>query len=249
MSAAVLHQKLEERLQTQCDADSTDTEKLWQELRDATYSAGAEVLGFVQRKNQDWFDENNQEITALLQKMYTTHSSYIANKSSATCKSQYFQAKHVVQTKLRQMKVSCWEKKAQELQEAADTHNSKLLHGGLRAVYGPKSCGCTPVRSTDGEKLLTDKAEILTRWAEHFNCLLNRPSSMSEEALDAIPQRQILKDLDLPPLLHEVCKAIKQTSSGKSPGADGIPAEIFKHGGDYMKRNLAHLFMLIWEQG
>ena len=44
-------------------------------------------------------------------------------------------------------------------------------------------------------------------------------------------------------------KAVKQTSSGKSPGVDGIPAEIFKHGGDCMKRKLAHLFRLIWIKG
>ena len=72
---------------------------------------------------------------------------------------------------------------------------------------------------------------------------------MSEEALDAIPQRQVLGELELPPSPHEVTKAIKQTSSGKSPGADGIPAEIYKHGGDYMRRKLTHLFKLIWDKG
>ena len=181
--------------------------------------------------------------------MHNTHSSFIANKTSAAKKSQYLHAKHILQTRLRQMKDSWWENKAQELQEAADKHNMKLFHEGLRAVYGPKSSGSAPIRSLDGEKLHTDKAEILTRWAEHFNSLLNRPSSMSEEALDAIPQRQVLGELELPPSLHEVTKAIKQTSSGKSPGADGIPAEIYKHGGDYMRRKLTHLFKLIWDKG
>ena len=46
-----------------------------------------------------------------------------------------------------------------------------------------------------------------------------------------IPQRPTLDVLDLPPSLEETKKAIKQTSSGKSAGADGIPAELYKAAG------------------
>ena len=220
-----------------------DNEAAWQQLRDATYSASADVLGFVKRKNHNWFYENDKEITELLERMYGTHNSYIANKTLAAKKSSYLNAKHIVQIRLRQMKDSWWDTKAQ------DKHNTKLFYEGLRAVYGPKSSGSAPIRSSDGKTLHTDKAAILTRWAEHFNTLLNRPSLMSEEALNAIPQRQVLKELDLPPSLDEVTRAIRYTSSGKSPGADGIPAEIYKHGGAYMRMKLTQLFTLIWDKG
>ena len=66
-----------------------------------------------------------------------------------------------------------WEQKARELEEAASRHDVKSFHEGLRAVYGPKTAGSAPVLSSDGAKLLTDKNEILSRWAEHFNTLLN----------------------------------------------------------------------------
>ena len=39
-------------------------------------------------------------------------------------------------------------------------------------------------------------------------------------------------DLDRPPSEEEVKKAIKQLSTGKAPGADAIPGEVYKHGGD-----------------
>jgi hypothetical protein len=35
-----------------------------------------------------------------------------------------------------------------------------------------------------------------------------------------------MEELDNPPTLDEVNKAIKQLSNGKSPGSDGIPPEI-----------------------
>ena len=38
-------------------------------------------------------------------------------------------------------------------------------------------------------------------------------------------------DLEVPPYEDEVAKAIKQMSSGKSPGPDAIAAEVFKSGG------------------
>ena len=38
--------------------------------------------------------------------------------------------------------------------------------------------------------------------------------------------------LDDPPDQKEVDKAIAQMNNGKSPGMDGIPAEVLKHGGD-----------------
>jgi len=38
-------------------------------------------------------------------------------------------------------------------------------------------------------------------------------------------------DLMQPPYSHEVHRAAKQMKSGKVPGADGLPPELFKHGG------------------
>ena len=112
--------------------------------------------------NVKTFDENDKEITELLERMYGTHNSYIANKTSAAKKSLYLNAKHIVHTRLRQMKDSWWDSKAQEIQEAADKHKTKLFYEGLRAVYGPKSSGSAPIRSSDGKTLHTDKATILT---------------------------------------------------------------------------------------
>ena len=96
--------------------------------------------------------------------------------------------------------------------------------------------------AVDNDKLLTDKKEILKRWAEHFNSLLNHDSSMCNDAINSISQHPILQVLDELPSLQEVNKAIKQISSGEAPGADGIPAEIYKHGGHTMSRKLTQEF-------
>ena len=49
-------------------------------------------------------------------------------------------------------------------------------------------------------------------------------------------------------MIDEVSKAIRQTSSGKSPGMDGIPAEIFKSAGPVALEALLSLLTSIWEE-
>nr|VZH92112.1 unnamed protein product [Spirometra erinaceieuropaei] len=56
-------------------------------------------------------------------------------------------------------------------------------------------------------------------------------------------------DLDLPPSLQETIKAVQQLSSGKAPGSDEIPAEVYKHGGPQLMDHLTALFQEMWRQG
>ena len=75
------------------------------------------------------------------------------------------------------------EKKADEIQSFADRKDMKKFFDALKTVYGPQSSGTTPILSADGTSLLTDKEAILKRWAEHFDGVLNRPSSINDEAI------------------------------------------------------------------
>ena len=101
----------------------------------------------------------------------------------------------------------------------------------LKTVYGPQSSGTTPLLSADRTSLLTDKEAILERWTEHFDGVLNRPSSINDEAINRLPQVECNPLLDELPTVSETVKAIQLLSSGKAPGSDAIPAEIYKAGG------------------
>ncbi|KAL8575860.1 hypothetical protein ACOMHN_014865 [Nucella lapillus] len=73
--------------------------------------------------------------------------------------------------------------KSDEIQGYADRHVTKRFYDALKAVYGPQSSGSSPLLSTDGSTLLTDKKQILERWAEHFDSVLNRPAVINDEAI------------------------------------------------------------------
>nr|VZI24094.1 unnamed protein product [Spirometra erinaceieuropaei] len=140
-------------------------------------------------------------------------------------------------------------RKAEEIQGYADRNEWKNFFSTIKAVYGPPTKGTAPLLSADGSTLLTEKTQILQRWAEHFRGVLNRPSVISEAAIERLPQVETNADLDLPPSLQETIRAVQQLSSGKAPRSDAIPAEVYKHGGPQLMDHLTALFQEMWRQG
>ena len=120
----------------------------------------------------------------------------------------------------------------------------KNFYAILKEVYGPTSSGSSPLLSADWTSLKAEKDKFLERWAAHFNSVLSRPSSISDEAIARLPQIPVNTSLDNPPSLAKTQKAICMLSSG--PAA--IPAEIYKDGGGSLAIELHSLFLLMWQQ-
>ena len=59
--------------------------------------------------------------------------------------------------------------KAKEIQGYADRQDTKRFCDALKAVYGRQPFGSSPLLSAEELILLTDKKQILERWADHFN--------------------------------------------------------------------------------
>ncbi|VDL93386.1 unnamed protein product [Schistocephalus solidus] len=116
------------------------------------------------------------------------------------------------------------------------------------AIYGPRFKGTAPLLSYDGTTLLTEKSQILKRWAEHFRSSLNCSLAISDAAIDRLPQAETKNDLDLLPSLPETIRVVQQMSSGKAPGSDAIPLEVFQHGGPQLMAELTTLFQGMWRQ-
>ncbi|BHF80950.1 hypothetical protein SprV_0702407900 [Sparganum proliferum] len=155
----------------------------------------------------------------------------------------------LVQQRLLKMQGAWTAHKADEIQRNAESNEWKNFFSAIKAVYSPPTKGTAHLLIADGSTLLTEKTQILQRWAEHFRGVLNRPSAISNAAIVRLPQVETNVDLDLPPSLQETIKAVQQPSSGKAPGLDAIPAEVCKHGGPQLMDHLTALFQEMWRQG
>ena len=87
----------------------------------------------------------------------------------------------------------------------------------------------------------------MKRWAEHFDSVLNQPSSINDDA-NRLLQVECNLLLDEFPTVSETVKAIKLLSSGKAPGAETIPAETYKAGGAPVAKKMAELFLIMWRK-
>ena len=173
-------------------------------LRDTVHSSAMDSIGPVSRKHQDWFDENDKEIQGLFEEKHPKHKAYLRNTRSVSFKTAYSNICKTVQTMLRDMQDSWLSKKADEIQNFADRKDMKKLFDALKTIYGPQSSGTTPILSADGTSLLTDKEAILKRWAEHFDGILNRPSSINDEAINRLPQVECNLMLDELPTVNKI---------------------------------------------
>nr|VZI46782.1 unnamed protein product [Spirometra erinaceieuropaei] len=198
--------------------------------------------------HQDWFDDNDAAISNLIAEKNRLHKAYVDHPTEDN-KAAFYRSRRQLQQRLREMQDAWTARKAEEIQGYADRNEWKNLVSAIKAVYGPPTKGTAPLLSADGSTLLTEKTQILQRWAEHFRGVLNRPSVISDAAIERLPQAETNVDLDFPPSLQETIRAVQQLSSGKAPGSDAIPAEVYKHGGPQLMDHLTALFQEIWRQG
>ena len=220
----------------------------WEVFKEITLKISEEVLGYPTRKHRDWFDENDPLIKPLLHTLHNLHSDAIENNSDDAKAELYRTCKREVQTHLRNMQDTWWKERAAELQCSADQRDFKTFYQGLKAVYGPVHKASPSVKSKDGV-LITDRSKVLDRWSEHFKGVLNQDSEFDMSVLEELPQYDVNSELADLPTLEEVQKSIEQLSTGKAPGADGIPPEIYKHGGEAVAKRLLEIITQIWQAG
>ncbi|BHF81836.1 hypothetical protein SprV_0802497000 [Sparganum proliferum] len=198
-------------------AENASVENRWCQLRDTIQSTALAVLGRANRQHQDWFDDNDAVISNLLAENNRLHKAYV-DHPTADNKAAFYRSRRQLQQRLREMQDAWTARKAEEIQGYADRNEWKNFFSAIKVVYGPPTKGTAPLLSADGSTLLTEKTQILQRWAEHFRGVLNRPSAISDAAIDRLPQVETNADLDLPPSLQETIRAVQQLSSGKAPG-------------------------------
>ncbi|KAI8479243.1 hypothetical protein Bbelb_430220 [Branchiostoma belcheri] len=150
--------------------------------------------------------------------------------SSPTKRDRFKQLQRQTQATLRRMQDEWWVMKAAEIQHYCDTKNSKKFFGAIKTVFGPPKPSNAPLKSTDGN-VLKEKQAIYSE----FGSARQHPQKTHHRFSRRLPT------------LQELNVAIQQTSAGKAPGKDSIPADIFKAMGPIALDSFHTLLTNIWE--
>nr|VZI43833.1 unnamed protein product [Spirometra erinaceieuropaei] len=188
-------------------AENASVENRWCQLRDTVQSTALAVLGRAPRQHQDWFDDNDAAIRNLLAEKNRPYKASVDHPIEDN-KTAFCRSRRQLQQRLREMQDAWAARKAEEIQGYADHNEWKNFFSAIKAVYGPPTKGTAPLLSADDKTLLTEKTQILHRWAEHFRGVLNRPSVISDAAIERLPQVETNVDLDLPPSLQETIRVV-----------------------------------------
>ncbi|VDL89109.1 unnamed protein product [Schistocephalus solidus] len=218
------------------------------QLRNVIQSTVLEVLGRARHQHQDRFEYNHADITNPLTEKNQLHKAYMDIRTDTT-KAAFFRFHRLVQQRLWELLEAWMVRKTEEIQEHLDRNKRKNFSKASKGIYGLCIKETTVLLCSDGTTLLTEKSQILKRRAEHFRSVLNDSSAISDAAIDRLPQVDTNNDLDLPPSLPETIRAVQQSSSGKAPGSDAIPPEVYKHGRPRLMAELTTLFQEMWRQG
>ncbi|KAK6983239.1 craniofacial development protein 2, partial [Biomphalaria glabrata] len=98
----------------------SNVDKSWECFKEAIYSTALNILGPMERKHQDWFDENSTEIRKLLNEKHKLHKLCLNNPNSQSTKDAFTNIRKNVQKQLRQMQDTWLSKKVETIQEFAD---------------------------------------------------------------------------------------------------------------------------------
>ena len=144
-----------------------------------------------------------------------------------------------------------WNNEVEELESAAKRNDSRAMFAKQKKLCKQESnklIEIRPVKSKDGQTLVEGTENIMARWKEHFEQLLNRETPKQEGA-EARSTKLANEHLELEEEVHfwEVGKAIKQLKSRKAPGIDGIQAEIYKTGGSTIIKWLHRVINTVWK--
>ena len=89
---------------------------------------------------------NDQELQTLISRRDQAHQRVLQTRRTRSTTAAYKDACRLLQKHSRALMLDWWERKAVELQRAADSNNMKGFYNGLKEVWGPKQKGSVQLK-------------------------------------------------------------------------------------------------------
>jgi hypothetical protein len=221
------------------NGEAEDTsESLWASYKNILSETADQTLGKGKRyPKKPW-------ISSEVLKLAEEKSNLRKKRSSPDQEQRYKELRSEIQRKVRADKAVWLEDQCRQIDEFDRQGKSKKMFDTIKTVKNNNSRiteqAC--IKDEDGN-VLDQREDILERWKDYGAKLFERPEGEVPLTEDRVPS----EEQEPPPLLSEVESALKRLSSGKSPGLDGIPAELVKATGPLGIEVLHRLCISIWE--
>nr|VZI49122.1 unnamed protein product [Spirometra erinaceieuropaei] len=172
------------------------------------------VLGGARWQHEDWFDDEDVTSSNLTAEKNCLYKTYV-NRPTGDNTAAFYRSRRLFQQRLREMQDAWRAREVKEIQRYADRNEWKNVFVAIKVVYNPTAKEPAPLLRANGATLLSEKTQILKRWAEHFRGVINRSSTITDAAIVRLPQVETNVDLDLPPPSTKPSGPIRNSPMGK----------------------------------
>ena len=172
------------------------------------------MAGDSEKKTPWW----NQEVKEAIRAKKDAFKAWLQDRSSSDLQSRYTEARKAATLAVKKSKKS-WEELGRRLDSNYFSAN-KVFWQTIRRLRGKRSSVTYSIKDSDGN-ILTDENEILSRWREYFEDLLNpvKASTRDTHEVTHLGEDEVFT-------AAEVATAIKGIKSGKAAGEDEIRPEM-----------------------
>ena len=143
------------------------------------------------------------------------------------------------------------QEKAQSIQDALAQGRSNKVWQDIHAIYecwtGIQPVRLSAIKNKDGE-VCVGPDEILCRWREHFEGVLNVISSYDQATLDAVEKLPLRRELSESPDKDEILRALGKLTLGRAAGMNELLLDVLKCCGGPLLDYILTLFQTVWEE-
>jgi len=239
---------LKESLDSSALAASEDPSSAWETFHKNVTNAASSAFGKKSRNQPDWFKAHAEKLLPVLAAKREARLHYLSDSNEASL-AHLRLMRNNVQHATRMAMHEYWSDLCSRIEGHSASGNIRGVFEGLKEALGPVPKKSAPLRSTSGA-VLTDLDAQLHRWVEHYSSLYAQPVIADARAIEsAVPELPVLEELDAALSLEEVNRAVHVLKNNKASGADGLPPELFKAGGDTLAKALLHVLLSCWDAG
>ena len=212
----------------------------WQKCAEIINNAATTHLKHgANRSKNKWYDDECEAVCSVKNQARRKMLQSYTRSNKEEYRQRRKEAYKLIRRKKRQQKIDDISK----LENLRNQQEIRKFYKSLNKQRKGAQTTSAIVKDRNGG-LITNIPDVLNRWVEHFDELLNGNNSSNPHPLPTIhgPNQEATQ----PPSLEEVKSTIRRLKNHKSPGSDGIAAEMLKSGGDVLAKHIYEIITDIW---
>ncbi|XP_076045216.1 uncharacterized protein LOC143027672 [Oratosquilla oratoria] len=214
------------------EGEEEDVNSILKNIEEIVVESAKEIIGHeTRRRKEEWYDEECREASREVRR---TREKYLRNTDDQESRESLTLCRSRAKRLFKRKKNEHLERELDRIERDREEGKIREHHKRLNAVKKGFQARNWMVKTDDGE-IVYGEEEVLNQWLHYFKVLLNRQDPVNPippcQQIAGEREGEIENEVE-EPSLAETKRSIKELRNNKTPGCDGIPAELLKAGGE-----------------